>query len=201
MCRNKSYSFSSGCSRLTGGRSEGSGRARGRSPQDFAFRTMEMPPTNEDEEVARCALLIPAISKSQPQRWHWLPFIQAGYENCTGIQMRTNGSIYISGKGRMTVVDTGNKARTMDFQEGDVGYVQKTLAALRREHRRHRPGVPGDVRQGRSFSGPFFLGVAGSYSTGSGHGTPAHRQGNLRCDSQEWRRGHASVLRGIYAHK
>ena len=34
---------------------------------------------------------------------------------------------YISGKGRQTVVDTGNKARTMDFQEGDVGYVQKTL--------------------------------------------------------------------------
>ena len=34
---------------------------------------------------------------------------------------------FISGKGRMTVVDTGNKARTMDFQEGDVGYVQKTL--------------------------------------------------------------------------
>jgi oxalate decarboxylase len=34
---------------------------------------------------------------------------------------------YITGKGRMTVVATGNKARTMDFQEGDVGYVQKTL--------------------------------------------------------------------------
>jgi oxalate decarboxylase len=34
---------------------------------------------------------------------------------------------YIAGKGRMTVVATGNKARTMDFQEGDVGYVQKTL--------------------------------------------------------------------------
>src|SRR5260370_28528428 len=34
---------------------------------------------------------------------------------------------YINGKGRMTVVDTGNKARTIDFQEGDVGYVQKTL--------------------------------------------------------------------------
>ena len=27
----------------------------------------------------------------------------------------------------MTVVATGNKARTMDFQEGDVGYVQKSL--------------------------------------------------------------------------
>ncbi len=34
---------------------------------------------------------------------------------------------FIAGKGRMTVVATGNKARTMDFQEGDVGYVQKTL--------------------------------------------------------------------------
>jgi len=34
---------------------------------------------------------------------------------------------YIAGKGRMTVVATGNKARTMDFQEGDVGYVEKTL--------------------------------------------------------------------------
>jgi oxalate decarboxylase len=34
---------------------------------------------------------------------------------------------YIAGKGRMTVVDTGNKARTMDFQTGDVGYVEKSL--------------------------------------------------------------------------
>jgi oxalate decarboxylase len=34
---------------------------------------------------------------------------------------------YISGKGRMTVVDTGNKGRTMDFQAGDVGYVEKSL--------------------------------------------------------------------------
>ncbi len=34
---------------------------------------------------------------------------------------------YITGKGRMTVVATGNKARTMDFQGGDVGYVQKSL--------------------------------------------------------------------------
>jgi oxalate decarboxylase len=27
----------------------------------------------------------------------------------------------------MTVVSTGNRGRTMEFQEGDVGYVQKTL--------------------------------------------------------------------------
>src|SRR4029077_18374738 len=34
---------------------------------------------------------------------------------------------YITGKGRMTLVATGNRARTLDFQAGDVGYVEKTL--------------------------------------------------------------------------
>jgi len=34
---------------------------------------------------------------------------------------------YISGKGRMTVFATGGRARTLDFETGDVGYVQKTL--------------------------------------------------------------------------
>jgi oxalate decarboxylase len=34
---------------------------------------------------------------------------------------------YISGKGRMTIMATGGRARTMDFEAGDVGYVEKTL--------------------------------------------------------------------------
>jgi oxalate decarboxylase len=34
---------------------------------------------------------------------------------------------YISGTGKMTVFATGGRARTMDFQAGDVGYVLKTL--------------------------------------------------------------------------
>jgi oxalate decarboxylase len=34
---------------------------------------------------------------------------------------------YISGKGRMTVFATAGRARTLDFETGDVGYVQKTL--------------------------------------------------------------------------
>ena len=34
---------------------------------------------------------------------------------------------YIAGKGRMTVFATGGRARTLDFETGDVGYVQKTL--------------------------------------------------------------------------
>ena len=51
---------------------------RGKSPQNLVFRTMEMPPTKKTKGRARCALLIPAILKSQPQRWRWLPFIPAG---------------------------------------------------------------------------------------------------------------------------
>jgi oxalate decarboxylase len=34
---------------------------------------------------------------------------------------------YMAGEGRMTVFATGGRARTLDFETGDVGYVQKTL--------------------------------------------------------------------------
>jgi oxalate decarboxylase len=34
---------------------------------------------------------------------------------------------YMSGRARMTVVGTGERARTMDFEAGDVGYIEKTL--------------------------------------------------------------------------
>jgi len=34
---------------------------------------------------------------------------------------------FASGKARMTVFATGGRARTMDFQAGDVGYVLKAL--------------------------------------------------------------------------
>jgi oxalate decarboxylase len=34
---------------------------------------------------------------------------------------------YVKGKGRMTVFAASGRARTMDFQEGDVGYVQQTF--------------------------------------------------------------------------
>ena len=30
---------------------------------------------------------------------------------------------YVSGKGRMTIFESGGKARTMDFTTGDVGYI------------------------------------------------------------------------------
>jgi oxalate decarboxylase len=32
----------------------------------------------------------------------------------------------VSGKGRMTIFAAGGRARTMDFEEGDVGYIEKS---------------------------------------------------------------------------
>ena len=99
----------------------------GKSPLDFAFRTMEMPPTKRTKggEVrivdsstfkvsTNVAMAMVTVHPGGMRELHWHP-------NADEWQY------YISGKGRMTVVATGNKARTMDFQAGDVGYVEKTL--------------------------------------------------------------------------
>jgi oxalate decarboxylase len=99
----------------------------GKSSSDFAFRTMEMPPTKRTKggEVrivdsstfkvsTNVAMAMVTVHPGGLRELHWHP-------NADEWQY------YISGKARMTVVATGDKARTMDFQAGDVGYVEKTL--------------------------------------------------------------------------
>ena len=99
----------------------------GMSPADFAFRTMEMPPTHiaKGGEVrivdssrfkvsTTVAMAMVTVHPGGLRELHWHP-------NASEWQY------YIAGKARMTVVATGNKARTMDFQAGDVGYVEKSL--------------------------------------------------------------------------
>jgi oxalate decarboxylase len=100
--------------------------ALGKSPRDFAFRTMEMPPAKQTKggevrivdsgnfKVSTTAMAMVTVHPGGMRELHWHP-------NADEWQY------FIAGKGRMTVVATGNKARTMDFQEGDVGYVEKTL--------------------------------------------------------------------------
>jgi len=97
--------------------------ALGKSPKDFGFRTMEIQPTKQTKggeirivdsrnfKVTTTAMAMVTVHPGGMQELHWHP-------NADEWQY------YIAG---MTVVATGNKARTMDFQEGDVGYVQKTL--------------------------------------------------------------------------
>jgi len=98
----------------------------GKSPVDFSFRTMEMSPTKRTKggevrivdsskfKVSATAMAMVTVRPGGLRELHWHP-------NADEWQY------FISGKGRMTVVATGNRARTMDFQAGDVGYVEKTL--------------------------------------------------------------------------
>src|SRR6201988_886097 len=101
--------------------------ALGASPSDFAFRTMQRPPTKRSKggevriidssnfKIAQnIAAAVVTLKPGGLRELHWHP-------NADEWQF------FISGKGRMTVFATGGRARTMDFETGDVGYVQKTL--------------------------------------------------------------------------
>jgi oxalate decarboxylase len=99
----------------------------GPSPTDFAFRTMQMPPTKQNKSgevriidstsfkvATTIAAAIVTVRPGGVRELHWHP-------NADEWQY------YFGGKGRMTVFATGGRARTMDFETGDVGYVQKAL--------------------------------------------------------------------------
>jgi oxalate decarboxylase len=100
---------------------------RGLSPVDFAFRTTSMPPTKRtkggevriiDSNVFQIskgvAAAIVTVHPGGIRELHW-------HQNADEWQY------YFAGKGRMTVFATGARARTTDFEAGDVGYVQQTL--------------------------------------------------------------------------
>jgi oxalate decarboxylase len=99
----------------------------GLSPVDFSFRTSQMQVTKRTKggEVkivdsskfkisTTIAAAIVTVHPGGIRELHWHP-------NADEWQY------YIAGQGRMTVFATGGRARTMDFQAGDVGYVQRTL--------------------------------------------------------------------------
>jgi oxalate decarboxylase len=99
----------------------------GLSPIDFSFRTAKMPVTKKTKggEVkivdsskfkisTTIAAAIVTVHPGGIRELHWHP-------NADEWQY------FIAGQGRMTVFATGGRARTMDFQAGDVGYIQKTL--------------------------------------------------------------------------
>jgi oxalate decarboxylase len=100
--------------------------ALGKSSRDFAFRTDAMKPTKQTKggevrivdsrnfKVTTTTMAMVTVHPRGMRELHWHP-------NADEWQY------FIAGQGRMTVVATGNRARTMDFQAGDVGYVQKTL--------------------------------------------------------------------------
>jgi len=101
--------------------------ALGSSDLDFAFRLAQQPVAQRttggevriiDSRLFKVSTTIAAAIVTVHPRGlrelHWHP-------NADEWQY------YISGKGRMTVFATGARARTADFQAGDVGYVQQTF--------------------------------------------------------------------------
>lgn len=104
----------------------GSG-SRGESPVAFDFAMHEMPPTRKarygevriiDSRNFRVATTIAAahviVKPGGLRELHW-------HQNADEWQY------YVQGKGRMTVFFNAGKARTADFNAGDLGYVPKTL--------------------------------------------------------------------------
>lgn len=94
----------------------------GTVPKRFDFRAKEMKPTKItaggevkiiDSKVFPVTPIAAAIVRLKPgglRELHWHP-------------NQDEWQYYISGKGRMTVFAAGSRARTMDFEEGDVGYI------------------------------------------------------------------------------
>lgn len=99
----------------------------GKSPHDFAFRTTEPAVTRrtkggevrviDSSKFKVSTTIAAAIVTLRPggiRELHWHPNAD-------------EWMYFRNGKGRMTIFATGGRARTMDFEAGDVGYVQKTL--------------------------------------------------------------------------
>lgn len=99
----------------------------GEVPNPFSFRLKSVTPAQQnkggevriaDSHNFKASLTIAAaLVKLNPgglRELHWHP-------NADEWQY------YSAGKGRMTVFTGGGKARTMDFQAGDVGYIQQSL--------------------------------------------------------------------------
>src|ERR1700720_110771 len=99
---------------------------RGRSPQNFAFRTMQMPPTLKTKsgevrivdtsnfKVSTTAMALVTVHSGGLRELHWHP-------NADEWQY------YINGKARMTVFAANGTAGTFDYQAGDVGYVPRPM--------------------------------------------------------------------------
>jgi oxalate decarboxylase len=101
--------------------------SRGSTDKDFAFRTMDMSPTKTTKGGEVRIVDSSKFTVSTTVAMAMVTVHPGGLRELHWHQNADEWQYYISGKGRMTVVATGNKARTLDFQAGDVGYVEKTL--------------------------------------------------------------------------
>jgi len=99
----------------------------GLSPVDFAFRTTQ-PAVNRRTKGGEVRIVDSSSFKVSTTMAAAIVTVHPG--GIRELHWHPNADewqYYISGSGKMTVFATGGRARTMDFQAGDVGYVLKTL--------------------------------------------------------------------------
>ena len=99
--------------------------ATGGVPNSFAFFTNKMQPTKDTKggdvkiidaknfPASNIAAAIVTLKPGGLRELHWHP-------------NEDEWQYYVKGKGRMSVFAAGGRARTMDFEAGDVGYVDKS---------------------------------------------------------------------------
>lgn len=97
----------------------------GQVPHSFAFQPSTIQPAKVskggevriiDQKIWPATNIAAAIVTLKPgglRELHWHP-------------NEDEWQYYVTGKGRMTVFTAGAHARTMDFEEGDVGYIEKS---------------------------------------------------------------------------
>ena len=118
--KEKLYIFQSDLPRPLAEEQQQAGEGTGTIDEKFVFRPGEMQPTkvtaggkvkivdNKNFPVTNIAAAIVSVKPGGLRELHWHP-------------LSDEWQYYVSGKGRMTVFDSGSKARTMDFQEGTWG--------------------------------------------------------------------------------
>jgi oxalate decarboxylase len=121
--KDKLYIFQSDEPRPLAEEQKQASEGTGAIDEKFLFRPASMQPTKShpggevkivDRKNFPVTDIAAAIVRLKPgglREMHWHP-------------LSDEWQYYVSGNGRMTVFDSGGKARTMDFTTGDVGYVQ-----------------------------------------------------------------------------
>jgi oxalate decarboxylase len=99
----------------------------GPSRCEFSFRTAEVKPTRKTQGGEVRIVDSSTFKVSTTVAVAMVTVYPGGMREIHWHQNADEWQFYIGGRARMTVVGAGERARTMDFETGDVGYVEKTL--------------------------------------------------------------------------
>jgi len=105
----------------------GAAGTKGISPVKFDFALGQMPPTIKTASGEVRVIDSRNFPVSSTIATAHVTLKPGGLRELHWHQNADEWQYYVQGKGRMTVFFNGGKARTADFNAGDVGYVQKTL--------------------------------------------------------------------------